>query len=36
MRRFGHIPCMTDQPIEDREDAEADEPEADDEEEADE
>ena len=31
MRPFGHIPCMTDQPLEDREDAEPEESEDDDE-----
>ena len=36
MRHFGHIPCMTDQPLEDREDAEPEEPEAEGEEEDDE
>ena len=33
MRPFGHIPSMTDQPLEDREDAEPEEPEAEGEEE---
>ncbi len=36
MRHFGHIPCMTDQPLEDRDDAEPDEPEEGDEDEDDE
>jgi hypothetical protein len=36
MRHFGHIPCMTDQPLEDREDAEPEESEAEDEDEDDE
>ena len=33
MRGFGQFPCMTDQPLEDREDAEPEEPEAEDEDE---
>jgi len=36
MRRFGHLPCMTDQPLEDREDADPDESEEEDEEKDDE